>query len=214
MRRLAALVLMMVTLGAAACAPLWQGAQSSGQETNRAVVLLIDKSGSMREDNRILYAQEAAKAVARQLKDNDFLGIVGFDVSAFVLVPLEPVGKLRRVIDAQIDRLKPGGQTYFYPALMEAKRQIERFNAARKHIILLSDGETRGSQGELVDLVGVMKKELNITISAVAIGKDADIRVMKRIAQYGGGFFHYTSDPSTVPRIVLDHVLADPASAQ
>ena len=176
------------------------------EEKNRAVVLVIDKSGSMREENRILYAQEAAKAVARQLKDNDFLGIVGFDVSAFVLVPLEPVGKLRRGIDAQIDRLRPGGQTYFYPALMEAKRQIERSNAARKHIILLSDGETRGSQGELVDLVGVMKNEMKITVSAIAIGTEADIRIMKRISQYGGGLFHHVIDPSTLPQIVLQQI--------
>jgi uncharacterized protein with von Willebrand factor type A (vWA) domain len=168
----------------------------------------------MNIDNRILYAKEAAKAVARQLKDNDFLGIVGFDVSAFVLVPLEPVEKLRRVIDAQIDRLKPGGQTYFYPALMEAKRQIETSTAARKHIILLSDGYTRGSQGELVDLVGVMKNEMKITVSAIAIGTEADIRIMKRISQYGGGLFHLVIDPTTLPKIVLDHVLGDAASAQ
>jgi len=63
------------------------------EEKNRAVVLVIDKSGSMREENRILYAQEAAKAVARQLKDNDLLGVVGFDVTPFGVVPLEPVGK-------------------------------------------------------------------------------------------------------------------------
>lgn len=176
------------------------------EEKNRAVVLVIDKSGSMREENRILYAQEAAKAVARQLKDNDFLGIVGFDVSAFVLVPLQPVGKLRRAIDGQIDRLKPGGQTYFHPALLEAKRQIERSNASRKHIILLSDGETRGSQGELVDLVGVMKTEMKITVSAVAIGSEADIRIMKRISQYGGGLFHHTIDPTTLPQIVLQQL--------
>ena len=176
------------------------------EEKNRAVVLVIDKSGSMREENRILYAQEAAKVVARQLKDNDFLGVVGFDVSAFVVVPLESVGKLRRVIDAQIDRLKPGGQTYFYPALREAQRQIEKANTARKHIILLSDGETRGSQGELVDLVGVMKNEMKITVSAIAIGSDADIRIMKRISQYGGGLFHHTIDPTTLPQIVLQQL--------
>jgi len=176
------------------------------EEKNHAVVLVIDKSGSMREDNRILYAQAAAKAVARQLKDNDLLGVVGFDVSPFVVVPLEPVGRIRGVVDAQIDRLKPGGQTYFLPALIEAKRQLERANATRKHLILLSDGETRGSQGELVDLVGVMKNEMKITVSAVAIGSDADIRVMKRISQYGGGLFYHTIDPSNLPQIILQQL--------
>jgi len=176
------------------------------EEKNYAVVLVIDKSGSMREENRILYAQAAAKAVARQLKDTDFLGVVGFDVSPFVVVPLESVGRLRGVIDGQIDRLKPGGQTYFYPALLEAKRQLERVNATRKHLILLSDGETRGSQSELVDLVSVMKNEMKITVSAIAIGADADIRVMKRISQYGAGLFYHTTDPSTLPQIVLQQL--------
>jgi uncharacterized membrane protein len=179
------------------------------EEKNRAVVLVIDKSGSMREENKMLYAQEAAKAVARQLKDNDLLAVVGFDVSPFVVVPMEPVGRLRANVETQISRLKPGGQTYFYPALLAAKREIERANATRKHVILISDGETRGTQGELVDLVNVMKNEMKITVSSVAIGAEADIRVMKRISQYGGGLFHHTIDPSTLPQIVLQQ-LQDP----
>jgi Ca-activated chloride channel homolog len=181
------------------------------EEKNRAVILVIDKSGSMREANRILYAQEAAKAVARQLKDNDLLGVVGFDVSPFVVVPLDRLSKLRGIINGQVDRLKPGGQTYFYPALVEAKRQIERASATRKHIILLSDGETRGTQGELVDLVSVMKNEMKVTVSAVAIGADADIRIMKRISQYGGGLFHHTIDPASLPEIVLQQLQESPS---
>ena len=179
-------------------------------EKNRAIVLVIDKSGSMREGNRILYAKEAAKAVARQLKDIDLLGVVGFDDSPFVVVYLETMARLRANIDNQIDRLKPGGQTYFLPALQEARRQLERSNASRKHVILISDGETRGSQGELVDLVGFMKNESKITLSAVAVSNDADIKTMKRVAQYGGGLFHHTIDPSTLPRIVLDQLQDKP----
>jgi len=179
-------------------------------EKNRAVVLVIDKSGSMRDDNRILYAKEAAKAVARQLKDIDLLGVVGFDDSPFVVVYLESMARLRAVIDNQIDRLRPGGQTYFLPALQEARRQLERVNASRKHVILLSDGVTRGSQGELVDLIASMKNDSKITVSAVAISNEADVRIMKRVSQYGGGLFHHTVDPSTLPQIVLEQLQDKP----
>lgn len=180
------------------------------EEKNRAVVLVIDKSGSMRDDNRILYAKEAAKAVARQLKDIDLLGVVGFDDSPFVVVYLETMARLRGVVDNQIDRLKPGGQTYFLPALNEARRQLERVNASRKHIILLSDGVTRGSDGTLIDLVTLMRNELKITVSAIAISAEADVRIMKRIAQYGGGLFHHTIDPSSLPQIVLEQLQDKP----
>ena len=180
------------------------------EEKNRAVVLVIDKSGSMREGNKMLYALEAAKVLARQLKDNDLLGVVAFDVSPFIVVPMESVGRLRSTFNSQIDRLRPGGQTYIYPALLEAKRQLERQNAAIKHVILLSDGETRGSQSELIDLVSVMKNEMKITVSGIAVGAEADIRLMKRVSQYGGGLFHYTLDPSTLPQIVLQQIQDKP----
>jgi Ca-activated chloride channel family protein len=180
------------------------------EEKNRAVVLVIDKSGSMREQNKMLYALEAAKVLARQLKDNDLLGVVAFDVSPFIVVPMESVGRLRSTFNSQIDRLRPGGQTYIYPALLEAKRQLERQNAAIKHVILLSDGETRGSQSELIDLVSVMKNEMKITVSGIAVGAEADIRLMKRVSQYGGGLFHYTLDPSTLPQIVLQQIQDKP----
>ena len=176
------------------------------EEKNRAVVLVIDKSGSMRDDNRIVFAKEAAKAVARQLRDIDLLGVVGFDDSPFVVVYLETLARLRGVVDTQIDRLKPGGQTYFLPALLEARRQLERANATRKHIILLSDGVTRGSQGELVDLVNAMKTDSKITVSTVAISTEADVRIMKRLSQYGSGLFHHVVDPSSLPQIVLEQL--------
>ncbi|MBI4490657.1 MAG: VWA domain-containing protein [Deltaproteobacteria bacterium] len=180
------------------------------EEKNRAVVLVIDKSGSMREEDRLLYAKEAAKAAVSQLKDRDLLGVVGFDVEPFVVVPLGSVEKIRATLATQIERLKAGGQTYLYPAIVEAKRQLEKQSATRKHVIVLSDGETRGSHGELIDLVSLMKDELKITVSALAIGGEADIRVMKRIAQYGGGFFHHTYDPKTLPQIVLQQMQEKP----
>lgn len=180
------------------------------EEKNRAIVLVVDKSGSMRDDNRLVFAKEAAKSVARQLRDIDLLGVIGFDDSPFVVVYLETMARLRGVVDTQIDRLKPGGQTYFLPALLEAKRQLDRANASRKHIILLSDGVTRGSQGELVDLVTAMRNDSKITISAVAISTEADVRIMKRLSQYGGGLFHHTVDPSSLPQIVLEQLQDKP----
>ncbi|MBI2987134.1 MAG: VWA domain-containing protein [Deltaproteobacteria bacterium] len=181
------------------------------EEKNRAVILVIDKSGSMREEGRLLYAKEAAKTVAGQLKDNDFLGVLGFDVEPFVVVPLSAMEKIRGTVSAQIDRLKAQGKTYLYPAIVEAKRQLERQKAGRKHVIILSDGETGGSGSDYIDLVSGMKDGLKITVSTVAIGDQPNIPLLKRIAQYGGGFFHHTYDPTTLPQIVLQQIKEKPA---
>jgi Ca-activated chloride channel family protein len=55
-----------------------------------------------------------------------------------------------------------------------------------------------------------MRNDSKITVSAVAISNEADIRIMKRIAQYGGGLFHHVVDPSTLPQIVLEQVQDKP----
>ena len=184
--------------------------EAKKEEKSRAVILVIDKSGSMREQNKLVYAKEAAKAVSGQLKDKDLVGVVGFDVSPFVVVPLSPVEKIRGTFAAQVERLKPGGRTYLYPAIVEAKRQLEKQNANRKHVIILSDGETGGSGSDYVDLVSVMKNDLKMTVSAVAIGDEANLPLLKRIAQYGGGLFHHTYDPTTLPQIVLEQMREEP----
>jgi Ca-activated chloride channel family protein len=180
------------------------------EEKNRAVVLVIDKSGSMREGNRILYAQEAAKSMLAQLRDRDLIGVVGFDVSAFVVVPLSQVDKVRESFSSQVDRLKPGGRTYLLPGMMEAKRQLESQSATQKHMIILSDGDTGGAQSDYIDLVNVMRRESKITVSVVAVGEDVHIPLLTRIAQYGGGFYHHTYDPRTLPKIIIQQMREPP----
>jgi uncharacterized membrane protein len=176
------------------------------EEHSTAVILVIDKSGSMRKENRILYAKEGARTVARNLKDTDLLGIVGFDQEPFVVVPLDYLGRARPDIEDRLSRLKASGGTFLLPALHEAKRQLERQDATRKQIVILTDGETGGSGSDYLDLVSVMHREQKMIISAIAVGEQANLRLLSRIADYGGGAFHHTSDPSTLPDLFLDEM--------
>jgi hypothetical protein len=55
-----------------------------------------------------------------------------------------------------------------------------------------------------------MKNDSKIIVSAVAISNEADVRIMKRVSQYGGGLFHHTVDPRTLPQIVLEQLQDKP----
>ncbi|NOT54622.1 MAG: VWA domain-containing protein, partial [Deltaproteobacteria bacterium] len=48
-------------------------------EPRTAVMLVMDTSGSMRREAKLLYAKEGARAVAQNLKDKDYFGVIGFD---------------------------------------------------------------------------------------------------------------------------------------
>jgi uncharacterized membrane protein len=176
------------------------------EEHHTAVMLVIDKSGSMRKENKLLYAKEGARTVARNLKDTDLLGVIGFDRDPFVVVPLEYMGKIRNDFDDRLDQLKASGGTFLLPALQEAKRQLERQYATRKQIVILTDGETGGSGSDYLDLITVMHREEKITISAIAVGEEANLRLLSRLADYGGGAFHHTTDPSTLPDLFVDEL--------
>ena len=175
-----------------------------------AIVLVIDKSGSMRRQRKLAYAKLGARAVARNLEDTDLFGVIGFDKTPFVVAPLDYVGKTRARLDARIDRLKPSGGTLLLPALREAKRQLERSLATRKHVVVLTDGETGGSGSAYLDLASDLRTRLGITVSAVAVGTRPNLRLLARLADYGGGAFHHTTDPSTLPALFLDE-LDEPA---
>lgn len=176
------------------------------EERRTAMLLVIDKSGSMRRQNKLLYAIAGARAVARNLKDTDLFGVIGFDREPFVVVPLDYLGKIRNGIDDRIGRLKASGGTFLLPALLEAKRQLERQYATRKHLVILTDGETGGSGSEYLDLATVMHRELKITVSTIAVGEQPNLRLLARLAEYGGGAFHHTADPSTLPDLFIDEL--------
>ena len=207
MREIAAILTILIGLAGMAHA-------QASETSNQAIVLLIDTSGSMRDENRLAYAKEAAKAVARQLKDADLFGVIGFNINPYIVVFLDKMANNRKVVDAQIDRLKPAGQTDFLPALTQANNALEYWSASKKHVILLSDGITRGSRNDLINQVYLMKLKLNITVSAIAISKEADVRLMKSIAQYGGGFFQLVCDASTMPQVMAEQLFSNTGTPQ
>lgn len=173
------------------------------EEPRTAVMLVLDTSGSMRREAKLLYAKEGARAVARNLKDKDYFGVIGFDTEPFVVIPLSPMSTIREDVEYRLNRLKASGGTFLFPALEEAKRQIERQSATRKHIIILTDGETGGSGSDYIDIVSAMHREGKIVISAIAVGEEPNLRLMSRIADYGGGAFHHTTDPSTLADLFI-----------
>ena len=87
---------------------------------------------------------------------------------------------------------------------------MERQYATRKHIVLLTDGETGGSGSDYLDLAAVLRNELKITISTIAVGRQPNLRLLSRLADYGGGAFYHTTDPSTLPDLFLDELEEKP----
>jgi uncharacterized membrane protein len=180
-----------------------------------AVVLSIDRSGSMAMstgDDKVTkldLAKEAAHLVVDLLDERNEVGVQSWDTEFVWDVPVRPA-RDKAAIHHAIATIKAGGGTDGYPALKDAYSVLFERPALLKHVIFLSDGQM--TRGDFAGLLRRMAKD-KITVSTVAIGKDADLQLMVDIAKWGRGRFYYTEDSQTIPRIfTLETQLASKAS--
>ncbi|MBS1883402.1 MAG: VWA domain-containing protein, partial [Actinobacteria bacterium] len=174
------------------------------QRKNVAIELVLDRSGSMINEvggvPKIAMAQAAARgALDFLLKHRDQVGIVTFEIKPKVLVPLTRVepGNVG-AIEAAIDRIPANGGTNVYKGLAAGAKEIEVSKAKERHIILLTDGISEpGSYRQLIPGL----KRGKISVATVALGAEADFKLLKEIAAETGGNYYATEDARQLPKI-------------
>jgi len=168
---------------------------------NRAVSLVIDKSRSMLQYNRMEFAREAAREAVRNLNDDDYLGVIAFDTTPFVVLPIQLLrGNRARAMD-RIGTIFPVGRTNLYPAMEEARRSLVNVEAGRKHIIVMTDGILPDSGPKYLEQAQRIRMQ-GITVSTIMYSNERD-DILQQMAEVGGGAFYQTTDGSALPRIYI-----------
>ncbi len=179
--------------------------QTKRKRLTNAVVLLIDKSRSMSEDDRIEAAKRAAVLTIDSLKDEDLIGVIGFDDAPFEVIRLETASEIKPIASRRIQNITASGQTNLLPSMQMARQRLASTDAGRKHVIVLSDGKVPAAgTAYLAELQNY--RENGISMSAVAVGGDADIPFLKELSRQGSGAFYHTLDPSQLPQIFVHDV--------
>jgi hypothetical protein len=167
------------------------------QTPELALMLVIDKSGSMSNEDKLDLVKRAARISAEALDGTDQIGVIAFDSRPVVLVRLQAAAARLR-IKSDIQRVKAGGGTNVLPALREAFLQLAGSDAKIKHVIVLSDGQS--PEAGVATLVQQMR-DASITVSGVGVGSGAGKVLLRRIAQIGAGRYYFSLDGSDVPSI-------------
>ena len=159
-----------------------------------ALAIVLDSSGSMAAGisgtsmTQMEAANEAAVSAVEALSRLDRVSIVAFSGEPRVVLPLTQA-RDKATIARRIRSISSGGGTNMYPGIREALTQLESSPAGLKHIIVLSDGQTLGDARTGNNLARRIARQ-GMTISTVAIGDNADHRLLRTIAKSGDGRFY------------------------
>ncbi|MGE7945877.1 VWA domain-containing protein [Lysinibacillus sp. NPDC093688] len=159
--------------------------------------IVLDRSGSM-SGAKLELAKEAAARSVEMLRDEDTLGFIAFDDRPWEIIETGPLGNKEEAVDTILS-VTPGGGTEIYGSLAKAYENLADLKLQRKHIILLTDGQSQS--GNYEDLIA-QGKENGTTLSTVAIGQDADANLLEALSEMGSGRFYDVIDEQTIPSIL------------
>ena len=168
------------------------------QGSDVALVLVLDKSGSMSQEDdglsRLDAAKEAALTFVDVLQDGDRLAIVAFDRVAHPIMPLRKRAN-ESLLRNRLGALEPNGGTVMAPALQLAFGWLSAVEAERKHVLLLSDGQVEGhgqDEVERLESIARQMRDGDIVLSTVGLGEGVDREVLATLAASGGGRAYFT----------------------
>jgi tight adherence protein B len=162
------------------------------------VVLVLDASDSMQGD-AIANAVIAARAFAAHQQTGQLLGVVVFNSTAKVLVPLTTDPEL--VDSALATEPELGHGTHIYDAVGTAVSMLKQAEVAAPAIIVLSDGADTGSMKSLGQATAEAR-DAGVRVFSVGLRSEAyKADALRELARTGGGEFSEAQTPEDLAPI-------------
>jgi Ca-activated chloride channel family protein len=174
------------------------------------VVIMLDRSGSMSEDDKIEQAKTAMKFVVKNLNKEDRFNVISFsdDVEAFSDKMMDANEKNVKEAVERLDHIDAHGGTNIYEALQLALKQVEppkeqkAASAAQRpaYIIFLTDGRpTVGKTDEPVILDDAAKVNTGkARIFAFGVGYDVNVRLLDKLVGANNGRSDYVKPKEAI----------------
>jgi len=170
------------------------------------LALVIDKSGSMADADKISRVKSALLALVSRLRDTDTLSIVVFDTDAQVLLPARSLTD-RGYIKQLIMDIVPGGSTNIHAGLMLGYSEVRKNyqENATNRVILLTDGiANRGeTDPEKIARDSQRFNDQGIDLSTIGVGLDLNKDLLRELAKSGRGLFHFVADTEDIEKVFI-----------
>jgi Ca-activated chloride channel family protein len=185
------------------------------------LVVVVDVSGSMIEDDRIGYVKQGLDLLVDQIGAEDRMALVTYSSEVAVLADFPAASETvddtllaawREDMHAKVTALAADGATNLEGGL---KAGFELALAARaahpersQRVILLSDGlPTVGvTDDESIIAMAEGYIESGIGLTTIGVGRDFNIALMSGLAERGAGNFYFLEDPQAIQEVFTEEL--------
>lgn len=186
---------------------------AGGVIIEKDIILVLDNSGSMRQNDPGFLAKRAVVEFIGGLDESTRVAVIIFDQYVNLAVPLTDAGLTGRDdIIASLDRINYRGLFTDSPAAMERAIYELKNNgrvSAQKLIVFMTDGivDTGDAEADL-DRSKWLRESLapdaadsGIRIFGIAFTEDADFQLIQSLAQQSGGEYYRALQPEDLSRV-------------
>ena len=183
----------------------------------RDIVLVLDNSGSMRQNDPAALTRQAVATFVGRMDPDTHIGMVFFDRDAREVLPLTRLGDTTAdALNQKLDGLDYRGRRTNLAAALEraiySLKQQGRAEASRS-VVLLTDGvidmgdraKDRDSAQWLRDELAADAAEHGIAIFSIALGNKADVLLLHALAQKAEGDY-FRAERAEDLAAVLDEI--------
>ncbi len=168
------------------------------------MVVVVDTSGSMAQDNRLVHVKQGLHLLTDELNADDRLAVVTYSSNASIRQPLGDVLD-RTKLHQLIDSLEPAGSTNIYDGLEMALQQAAtHFDSEKQNrVVLLSDGlATSGitSDNDILTMANAFIAD-GIGLTTIGVGRNFNVALMRGLSERGSGNFYFVEDSMAVTEV-------------
>lgn len=174
------------------------------------VEVVLDTSGSMKDENRLGQAKAALSRFISRLDDEDYLGVTTFSSTAVQLTEVSKLGPKRKAVQERLNGLFPNGGTRLIDTVLEAYGQVQARPSGQRirAVVVLTDGTDNGSSAPAETLLERLKADdegraVKVFTIAYGTGTDVNVDFLKNVAQASGAK-SYSSDPTRIDQVYRD----------
>ena len=171
-----------------------------------ALMVVVDRSGSMAEEDKMTFVRQALHRLVSQLDPSDAIAITAFDDLAEVILPLSPVARAEELgVHRAIDTLMPRGSTNLSHGLEVGYGGLAASapEGSLRRVILLTDAMANVGHTDLTRIADWAERgdAAGIRLSAVGVGLAHRDDVLVEMARRGHGNHYFLDSPAEIERV-------------